>query len=582
VADVVGSYRIIGKIGAGGMGAVYVAEHTLLGRQAAIKVLQREMSHRQDLVTRFFNEARAATAVKHPGIVEIYDFGYHTDGSAYIVMEYLEGETLASRLRRTGPLPAARAAALGRQVAGALGAAHARGIIHRDLKPDNIFIVRDPDIADGERTKMLDFGIAKLAAGDQSGISKTRTGEVMGTPAYMSPEQSKGAGNVDARTDLYSLGCILFEMVCGRPPFVAEGGGEVMAQHIFAPVPAPSSITPVTPQLEQFLLRALAKDPAHRFQSAEEMSAALQMAVPPGSLPHVNAPIQVPSRGPFAPVPTQQTTLSAANSAARIAPPSRKRVLIASVVAVVGLASGATAVAISQRVAGSATMAKVPEVASPVPKAHVPAPRPSTPSTPPQQPPIPPANPTPVTRTATRSAPATPPTPTPLTPAPTKAPAQVTIKLASEPRGADVYRMPQRVPIGTTPLTYSMDAIDGKKIVLVVKRLGYVDQQLAVPADRDTDQTVTLALVAAAKPHEPPPPGPGAGSASPGKPQSGTLDPFEKLTSNQENRDDTLEPYDSPGVPRDRLARDLGSRAARSRAGEATHPAGARFGARAL
>jgi len=137
------------------MGAVYVAEHTLIGRQAAIKILQREMSHRQDLVTRFFNEARAATAVKHPGIVEIYDFGYHTDGSAYIVMEYLEGETLAARLRRTGPLPAARAAALGRQLAGALGAAHARGIVHRDLKPDNIFIVRDPDITDGERALVL-------------------------------------------------------------------------------------------------------------------------------------------------------------------------------------------------------------------------------------------------------------------------------------------------------------------------------------------------------------------------------------------------------------------------------------------
>lgn len=158
------------------MGAVYVAEHALIGRQAAIKVLQREMSHRQDLVTRFFNEARAATAVKHPGIVEIYDFGYHTDGSAYIVMEYLEGETLAARLRRTGSLPAARAAALGRQVAGALGAAHAKGIIHRDLKPDNIFIVRDPDIPDGERTKILDFGIAKLAGDDQPGARRPGPG----------------------------------------------------------------------------------------------------------------------------------------------------------------------------------------------------------------------------------------------------------------------------------------------------------------------------------------------------------------------------------------------------------------------
>jgi serine/threonine-protein kinase len=530
VADVVGSYRIIAKIGEGGMGAVYVAEHTLIGRQAAIKVLQREMSHRQDLVTRFFNEARAATAVKHPGIVEIYDFGYHTDGSAYIVMEYLEGETLSARLRRTGPLPAARAAALGRQVAGALGAAHAKGIVHRDLKPDNIFIVRDPDITDGERTKILDFGIAKLAAGDQPGISRTRTGTVMGTPAYMSPEQSKGAGNVDARTDLYALGCILFEMVCGRPPFVAEGGGEVMAQHIYAPVPAPSSIAPVAPQLEQFLLRALAKDPAHRFQSAEEMSAALQMAVPPGSFPHASGPIHVPVRGPFVPVPPQQTTLSAANATARVAPTNRKRGWIAPVVAVVAIAGGVAAIAISQRSGGGASMVKAPELASPAPESQLPAPGTPSPETRAQESPTLPATPTPPAPIATPPAPAAAPlTPALVPPVAAKSPAHVTIKLASEPRGADVYRMPQGVRIGTTPLTYSMDAIEGE-IVLIVKRRGYVDRQLAVPADRDTDQTVTLARVAAARPHEAEPPGPGSGSASPGKPQSGTLDPFDKLT----------------------------------------------------
>src|SRR5262245_57398243 len=283
--EIVGSYRLVRKIGEGGMGAVYLGEHTLLGRPAAVKMLLRDLSHREELVARFFNEARAATAVKHPGIVEIYDFGYHTDGSAYIVMEYLEGESLASRLATMRRLPEARATALCRQIAGALGAAHAKGIVHRDLKPDNVFIVRDPDTQDGERTKILDFGIAKLAS-EQAGISKTRTGTVLGTPAYMSPEQSKGAGNVDARADLYALGCILFEMLCGRPPFVAEGGGEVMAQHIYAPVPMPSSIAPIAPQLEQLILRALAKDPPQRFQSADDMISALQTAVPPGSLLH--------------------------------------------------------------------------------------------------------------------------------------------------------------------------------------------------------------------------------------------------------------------------------------------------------
>jgi hypothetical protein len=311
-----------------------------------------------------------------------------------------------------------------------------------------------------------------------------------------------------------------------------------MAQHIFAPVPAPSSIAPVTPQLEQFLLRALAKDPAQRFQSAEEMSATLQMAVPPGSFPHVNAPSQVPSRAPFAPVPAQQTTLSAANSA-RIAAASRKRGWIAPVVAVVGLVVGATAVVISQRGAGSANTAKAPEVASPAPEVHVRAPLPPAPetgtpqppippATSPQVPPVPPSTPTPAVPAAT------PPTPPPLAPAPTpaaaKAPVQVTIKLASEPGGADVYRMPQGVRIGTTPLKHSMDAIEGE-IVLIVKRRGYVDQQLAVPADRDTDQKITLVRVAAAKPHESEPPGRGAGSASPDPSHGRTLDPFDRLNS---------------------------------------------------
>src|SRR5262245_24942497 len=274
IGEVFGSYRIVRKIGEGGMGAVYLGEHTLIGRQAAIKVLLREMSHRQELVQRFFNEARAATAVKHPGIVEIYDFGYHADGSAYIVMEYLEGETLATRLRRPGTMPELRAAALCKQVAGALGAAHAKGIVHRDLKPDNVFIVRDADVAAGERTKIVDFGIAMANTGEQ-GSGMTRTGMVMGTPAYMSPEQSKGAGQVDHRTDIYALGCILFEMLTGRAPFIGEGTGEVMAAHIYAAPPPPSSIKPVSPQLEQVIMRSLAKAAEHRYQSADEFIAAL-------------------------------------------------------------------------------------------------------------------------------------------------------------------------------------------------------------------------------------------------------------------------------------------------------------------
>ncbi|MCE9576358.1 MAG: serine/threonine protein kinase, partial [Deltaproteobacteria bacterium] len=380
IGDQIGNYRITGKLGEGGMGAVFLAEHVLLGRQAAIKVLLREMSHRQELVTRFFNEARAATAVKHPGIVEIYDFGYHTDGSAYIVMEFLEGETLSARLRRAGVLAEHRAAALGRQVASALAAAHGKGIVHRDLKPDNIFVVRDPDTAEGERTKILDFGIAKLAPSDQPGAVATRTGMVMGTPMYMSPEQCKGAGQVDHRADLYALGCILFEMVCGRHVFLAEGSGEVMAHHIFTPPPPPSSIRPVSPQLEQIILRALAKDPAHRFQSADELIAALHVAVPSGAYPSplevrpswsgpavqpmltpqpvtpapvmhavTPAPMLSPPMGATALIatPMQQTTLSEAISSGVTVPATRRRPWLVAAVAIGTIGAVAGVIAIS-------------------------------------------------------------------------------------------------------------------------------------------------------------------------------------------------------------------------------------------
>src|SRR5688572_1863220 len=162
----IGAYRVLKQIGEGGMGAVWLAEHIALGRRAALKVLHAQYSVRPDVVQRFFNEARAATAIADPGIVQIFDFGNHTDGSAYIVMELLDGEPLDRRLARSGSLEVGDALRIMRQVASTLGAAHARGIIHRDLKPENIFMVRDPEVSGGERAKILDFGIAKLV-GDQ-------------------------------------------------------------------------------------------------------------------------------------------------------------------------------------------------------------------------------------------------------------------------------------------------------------------------------------------------------------------------------------------------------------------------------
>ena len=267
IGSTVGSYRILQQLGEGGMGAVYLAEHALLGRRAAIKVLLPALSRREEIVTRFFNEARAATAIPDPGIVQIFDFGFH-EGVAFIVMELLVGEALDKRLETQGRLAAAAALRIARQIAGTLGAAHERGIIHRDLKPENIFLVRDPEVAGGERVKILDFGIAKLAGVDP-GTVKTQVGTVMGTPLYMSPEQCRGAGEVDHRSDVYALGCVLYHMICGRPPFVAQGMGEVLAMQMYEEAVAPG----VGVEVDAMVLRCLAKNPGGRFANMAEVAA---------------------------------------------------------------------------------------------------------------------------------------------------------------------------------------------------------------------------------------------------------------------------------------------------------------------
>jgi len=265
----IGQYRVTGALGEGGMGVVYAAEHVLLGRPAAVKLLLPELSSKQEIVQRFFNEARAATAIRHPGIVEIYDFGWTPEGSAFIVMELLQGETLRAR-RGAAQLPWNAALAITRQIAGALGAAHAKGIVHRDLKPDNIFLVSDPEVPGGERIKLLDFGIAKLAD-SSSGHNMTRTGAVIGTPTYMAPEQCRGVA-IDSRADLYSLGCILFELCSGQPPFVGEGEGDVLAAHIHVPAPSlVSRVAGLPTEVDRLAHRLLAKPPAERVQTAEEV-----------------------------------------------------------------------------------------------------------------------------------------------------------------------------------------------------------------------------------------------------------------------------------------------------------------------
>jgi hypothetical protein len=349
----VGAYRVLRRIGEGGMGAVWLAEHAMLGRRAAVKVLHSEYSNSSEIVTRFFNEARAATAIPDPGIVQIFDFGQHLDGSAYIVMELLDGEPLDRRLARYGALGLKDALRIMRQVASTLGAAHSGGIVHRDLKPENVFIVRDPEVPGGERAKVLDFGIAKLV-GEHGGI-KTKTQAVMGTPTYMSPEQCRGAGQVDHRSDVYAMGCMLFALLTGRPPFDAEGVGEIIAMHLREPPPAPSSLRPgVSAAVDQLVLRCLAKDPAQRFAHGGELAAAI------GSL--LTLVSQDAALGPsmaFA-VASIPTTLSSA--AGESGPTKRRRVAPAVALGAV-VACSAVAIAVSRE--GSEPASPEPEPASP-------------------------------------------------------------------------------------------------------------------------------------------------------------------------------------------------------------------------
>jgi serine/threonine-protein kinase len=270
VGQNIGSYRVVRKLGEGGMGAVFEAVHEQIGKRAAIKVLHAEFSKDPEFARRFINEARAVNIVQHNGLVSIFDFGQLPSGIAYIVMDYLDGETLSGRMKRMGGKLGLDALNIARQIASALAAAHGKGIIHRDLKPANIIIVSEPEAPGGERAKVLDFGVAKMAKDAQGGPADehhpvTRTGVFMGTPKYMAPEQCKGAGHVDDKADVYSLGAMLYQMLAGRPPFVAPGEGEIMAMHIFAtPKPLRDLEPTVSEELAALVHHMLAKDPAER------------------------------------------------------------------------------------------------------------------------------------------------------------------------------------------------------------------------------------------------------------------------------------------------------------------------------
>ena len=281
IGERINNYQVRSILGEGGMGAVYLAEHPFMGRKAAIKVLRQELAEDRHLVERFMNEARAANAIHHPNIIDIIDVGLLPSGIPYLMMEFLEGESLAKRIDRDRRLPVADAVDVATQTASALQAAHGKGIVHRDLKPDKLFLVPDDGRPFGARVKVLDFGIAKLR-GELSGSgAKTQTGSVMGTPPYMSPEQCRGiTEEIDHRTDVYALGIILYEMLAGAPPFMSPGWGEVVLMHVTKQPPPPRAKNPEIPaELEAVILKALAKPSGERWQSMDELDAALRKSI---------------------------------------------------------------------------------------------------------------------------------------------------------------------------------------------------------------------------------------------------------------------------------------------------------------
>jgi serine/threonine-protein kinase len=371
IGQTVGNYLVTQKLGEGGMGSVYLAEHPTIGKKVALKILHAEFASNPEVADRFFTEAKAVNAIGHPNIVDIVDYGVIQSGPAgqdrlvYFIMEYLQGMTLSQVIRTEAPLPPERALTIALQVADALASSHKNGIVHRDLKPDNIILIqrgRERDFV-----KLLDFGIAKLTGSDGVSSHKTRTGLVLGTPAYMSPEQCEGRASVDHRTDVYALGVVLYEMLVGRVPFIGEGYGEILVQHLTQqPIP-PSQYRMMSPHVEQVVLKALEKRADMRFPTMDEFMRAMsdpvgyveshggltgfaQRQLMPSSAPLPAVSRLTPSPGLMSPVPgtltpgmmtpgmPTPTTLGAA--AGQVQPTKSKTPFVIAAALTVALAAG--------------------------------------------------------------------------------------------------------------------------------------------------------------------------------------------------------------------------------------------------
>jgi eukaryotic-like serine/threonine-protein kinase len=437
------------------MGVVYLAEHPIIGRKVAIKLLHVSFAKDADIVARFFNEARAIHLIGHENIVEILDFGQTPDGQPYFTMEYLNGEPLADLMSR-GPVPVPHTVNIAAQICNAVQAAHDKNVVHRDLKPHNVHLLPAGAPPAQPVVKILDFGVAKMTGWDSatSGAQsvKTRTGSLMGTPLYMSPEQCRGSGKLDHRTDIYSLGVILFEMIAGRPPFTAEGVGELFAKHMLEPAPSVLEIAPQTPgHVAHAIARALAKDLDDRYPTMNAFRDALTGVAPVTTAHKMRRPVSHPtalSRSmpgeTISQIPVEQsTTLSSAVSEledelAGASRRGRKRLVL-------GLVAALAAVLLVVGFAQRKRLFKTPD---------------------------------PVVETAKD-------------PPPVPEPQMVNLRFEAEPAGTHVVRKIDGKDLGTVPLDIQLPKGDDQP-EYVLQADGYKDRVVSVDLGRD--QTVRLAL----------------------------------------------------------------------------------------
>ncbi len=399
---VAGKYELVQLIGRGGMGSVWEGRHKTLGTRVAIKFIDAEYANSADARNRFDNEARAAATIQSKHAIQVYDHGLLEDGRPYIVMELLLGEPLDTRLKRMTRLSLQETTRILQQVCRALGRAHERGIIHRDLKPENVFLVHHPD-DDDEIAKVLDFGIAKIRTtpGAVGVSSSTKTGTLLGTPFYMSPEQARGLRNVDHRSDLWSLGVIVFRCITGQLPFDGESLGDLLVKICTSPIPVPSHFMPGLPgSVDAWMARALDREPERRFQTAQELSEALAYACgvsvrrPMGaSTPTPNLGVVATSSRTGAPMSASQAQVAGIAPASFAQPvppatsapitastpvpgvPKRSRNLLFSILAamVLGLGAGVILVLKLKAQIGPST---APAASDPLPSAVVSAPPP--------------------------------------------------------------------------------------------------------------------------------------------------------------------------------------------------------------